>query len=411
MSSGPKTAAELSARVKISQPSVSRALTELSGEIGELVVFRNGRSIYYAIGQCVRSLPLRVPIYASGFRYGDLMAICGGGFLFTHINGSANYSESLPWFIQDMRPQGYIGRAFCHANAAALGLSSRLQDWTDSDVLFVLSQPLFDAPGNIEIGSPRKPVIPHQVDDVRLFYDRLANESVAGLQPGSSAGGEHAKFAVAIQEAGCPVRHVIVKFSPALDSPVAYRWKDLLVAEHLACEVLLEAGIAASESRLILSDERCYLESVRFDRSGDGVVSLGVADDEFVGERRSWAKSAARLRALGLMGGDADIGTIESFGKLIANTDMHFGNFSLYWRDGDKGLQFSPAPVYDMLPMMYAPEKGEIVSRTFTLPDIDDARAKQMAGEFWLKVSKNALVTPQFASIAELNSSIINSAR
>ncbi|MGK7521002.1 HipA domain-containing protein, partial [Salmonella enterica] len=42
---------------------------------------------------------------------------------------------------------------------------------------------------------------------------------------------------------------------------------------------------------------------------------------------------------------------IWAFGRLIANSDMHAGNLSFYYSDAPMAL----APVYDMLPMAYAP--------------------------------------------------------
>lgn len=51
------------------------------------------------------------------------------------------------------------------------------------------------------------------------------------------------------------------------------------------------------------------------------------------------------------------------FGQLIAYTDMHDGNLSFV--PGQPGPWL--APVYDMLPMLYAPQRGvELPERAFT---------------------------------------------
>jgi hypothetical protein len=401
--SSPMSATEISARTKLSQPTISRALSEIAIEHDEFVSYRNGRSVFYAIARQIHPLPLRIPIFKGEFRYGELMAV-NGGFLFFPPNARPVYSASLPWFMRDMRPQGYIGRAFCRANAHRLNLSARLRDWTDDDVLRAFSQSSLDAPGDISVGKQRDRSLLPVVNDVPSYYDQLSCESLSGEQPGSSAGGEQPKFAIAYTDADGRDRHVIVKFSPATGNPVSERWADLLIAEHIANEVLRENGIDASCSRIIRTDTRIYLESERFDRSNDGhgVVSFAVIDDEFIGSRRSWSISAVKLHQSGLLdAASADhIATVESFGQMIANSDMHFGNMSFFWLSGDDGLSLRLAPIYDMLPMLYAPENSEIVSREFNPPDINNKEACRMAREFWQRVASHDMISHHFSSIA-----------
>jgi serine/threonine protein kinase HipA of HipAB toxin-antitoxin module len=55
---------------------------------------------------------------------------------------------------------------------------------------------------------------------------------------------------------------------------------------------------------------------------------------------------------------------LDAFGALIANTDRHFGNLTLF--DDYQG-KFELAPVYDMLPMLFAPQDGQLVARPFEL--------------------------------------------
>ena len=77
-----------------------------------------------------------------------------------------------------------------------------------------------------------------------------------------------------------------------------------------------------------------------------------------------------RLEALGLLqpAVQEQCATLWHFGQLIANEDMHEGNLSFQPAlPGEVGLRL--APVYDMLPMMYAPARGvEIAPREFTPP-------------------------------------------
>lgn len=420
---GALSASDLTGRAKLSQPSISRALSELGDEMPELFSFRIGRSIFYAIGRRVRSLPLRLPVYREGpprELFGNLIAL-NGGYLFTGVDGGISHSRSLPWFMQDMRPQGYIGRAFCQAKAGLLGLPDRLQDWSDDDVIHALAVAGHDAHGNLVLfdAVPRTAAMFILEGDLVRSYDGLASDSLSGNQPGSSAGGEHPKFAISYQDGVGGTRHVIVKFSPQLDSPAAVRWKDLLIAEHLANEVLRENGFDAAVSRIIQSDTRCYLESERFDRSGGevrvGVVSFGAIDDEFIGRRCSWGDSAETLYRDGMLDAESveRIRAIEAFGRQIGNTDMHFGNMSFYWRiEGSKPV-LSLAPIYDMLPMLYAPEKGEIVNRRLDPPATTGVATRTMARvarQFWNEVADHGDISGEFKSIAKDNVARLSSA-
>ena len=64
----------------------------------------------------------------------------------------------------------------------------------------------------------------------------------------SSAAGEQPKFctfsALLNAEAGA---HVLVKFASAEANPVAQRWRDLLLTEHLALQTLRDAAVRPSQ--------------------------------------------------------------------------------------------------------------------------------------------------------------------
>jgi len=94
---------------------------------------------------------------------------------------------------------------------------------------------------------------------------------------------------------------------------------------------------------------------------------------------------------------------VFTFGGLIANTDRHFGNLGMLDRyDGQFGL----APVYDMLPMLFAPQNDEIVARVFVPadPTADTMaayqRARELAEEYWSLISKDTRVSSEFRQIA-----------
>ena len=136
-----------------------------------------------------------------------------------------------------MRPQGYIGRGF-PALYPELRLPGRIRDWNDDHQLIALAMRGEDCVGNLIIGeeSLNRFLAGQPRSYTRADYPNLATGALAG-QPGSSAGGEHPKFAVYSEG-----RHVLVKFASG-DGAAADRWRDLLVCEHLALEVLREAGV------------------------------------------------------------------------------------------------------------------------------------------------------------------------
>ena len=107
------------------------------------------------------------------------------------------------------------------------------------------------------------------------------------------------------------------------------------------------------------------------------------------GPRRDWAATCQALAAQRRLPVDAaaQASALLQFGRLIGNTDMHFGNLSLVVgspADAARG-RFSLAPVYDMLPMRWRPDvqSGELDWLPFT-PDARDlaSAARPVALQF-----------------------------
>ncbi|MBC8019203.1 MAG: HipA domain-containing protein, partial [Verrucomicrobia bacterium] len=100
-----------------------------------------------------------------------------------------------------------------------------------------------------------------------------------------------------------------------------------------------------------LTNERAFLEVIRFDRVGRfgqaPMNSLGVVDDEFFGRRDNWIAMADRLTSARMLSTDdaAAIRWFSAFGTLIANTDQHFGNISLI-PENTPQPKFRLAPAY-----------------------------------------------------------------
>lgn len=227
--------------------------------------------------------------------------------------------------------------------------------------------------------------------------------------PGSPAHGEHPKFSARIETSGTLV-HVLVKFSPPRNDAIGTRWADLLIAEHLASLVLSENGIAVARSELFEFGSQVFLQSERFDRVGDdgrrGVASLLSVSLEHHGEIDSWTAAAARLRADALLSiEDAErLVLLDTFGALIANNDRHFGNVTLF--DRYEG-PFTLAPVYDMLPMLFAPQDGQLVEREFSPPSPTAeslrvwSQARSLAETYWARLSNDVRLSKGFRERSE----------
>jgi len=283
-------------------------------------------------------------------------------------DGVALHSDGLPWWLLDMRPQGYLGRAYAACHGAELGLPERLTDWTDTHALRALLVHGHDVVGNLLLGEIARDrflatsvASPIKEERRAEEYARMALVAARGGTAGTSAGGEQPKFtAYALTRDG--PRHVIVKFSELEESPVSERWRDLLLAEHLALDTLREAGILAAKTQILDHGGQRFLEVERFDRIGNlgrrALFSLAALDAEFVGVGTGgWPIVARRLAASGQIRQEAASGAhlLWAFGILIGNSDMHDGNLSFI---SEHGRPYDIAPAYDMTPMIFAPSSG-----------------------------------------------------
>jgi hypothetical protein len=149
---------------------------------------------------------------------------------------------------------------------------------------------------------------------------------------------------------------------------VTQRWQDLLACEHAALETLRAAGISATTAQCFDVGGVQFLEVERFDRVGlhgrRGLISLFALANEYLGHLGGWTRAALDLREMERIGvQDArTMRWLDAFGQLIGNTDRHFGNLSFHAADSG-ALRL--APVYDMLPMLLAPQGTSIVPRRF----------------------------------------------
>src|ERR1700719_4606795 len=131
--------------------------------------------------------------------------------------------------LADARPSGFLGRHFAAVHAD-LRLPPRLSDWSDHHILLAMSRRGEDLPGDLIVGEESftrwqelRPVLRS-----RNAYPALAEATIAGPPPGSSAGGERPKFGVLADD-----DHMLVKFAGrgGTGDAVARRWCDLVILE------------------------------------------------------------------------------------------------------------------------------------------------------------------------------------
>ncbi|MEG0921049.1 MAG: type II toxin-antitoxin system HipA family toxin YjjJ [Comamonas sp.] len=425
LAAGACTSKDIAAALGVSQPTVSRLLKILGVEVIRLSI---QGSIQYALRDerraGLQSSVSRITRQGRLQRLGQLVPVLPEGFALQAEYGSDNYSEGLPWWLYDMRPQGYLGRAYARQNAERLSLPQRLSDWSDTHVIQALQQSGGDLPGNLLMGEQAEQRFinaplpePVALADKLAAYAQLAGAAESGELPGSSAGGEQPKFTAYVQtglqdDANlAEAAHVIVKFSTAEDNAVSERWRDLLLAEHIALRVLAEGGVAAARSAVLDYGGQRFLEVERFDRIGAmgrvALLSLSALDAEFVGSGGPWHEVTQALIAQDCVVGKAapDVALLWAFGALIGNTDKHNGNLSF---TSDQGRPYRLAPAYDMTPMGFAPNSGGAMNNALNpplvVPTISGAiwrKALELAQRYTQQLVAEERFSPRFAACIE----------
>ena len=317
--------------------------------------------------------------------------------------------EGMPPFLADMAPQGYLGRFFPE-RFPELDLPPRTIDWSDNHQLQAIALRGEDSVGHLIAGRDsmnRFLASEPQLTTRAEYPNRTRN--LAHLAVGSSAAGEFPKFTAFNGK-----HHLLVKFTGGDGSPADLRWKDLLICEELAARTLADVGFATPRTEAFTVANQLFLEIERFDRIGlrgrRGVLSLASLDDDLYGSRDSWHHAAARLAADRLLSQeDADkIHFLEAFARLIANTDRHFGNISFLWDPFAAANELRLSPVYDMLPMQFAPAPGGmVIEREYDLPtptadllDYWDA-ARSSASQFWQHAADDPRLSDGIRQLAD----------
>ncbi|MEA3286233.1 MAG: type II toxin-antitoxin system HipA family toxin YjjJ [Candidatus Marinimicrobia bacterium] len=417
---GPATSKEIQSATGMSQSKVAR---QLRGMGEEVIRLQDGRSLKYAMSRSAfggsNKLPLSiVDAHGNTVLTAHIRPLLHGGFfvepatgmpsLLLGENGDGLYDD-LPYFLLDLSPQGFLGRQIAEEMAdQSLDFPPDPRQWNTDHIGRYLVSNGDDLSGNFKFGEQallrvRRKALPTPDEE----YPKLADSVMNGEIPGSSAGGEQPKFTAYSAHSHS---HVIVKFSPPGKDKIAQRWRDILLTEYHAIEAMHAEDIPAAETRLIERGDRLFLESQRFDRSGEhgrlSMVSLQSIDAEFSGVGSGWSQVVRRLYQNNLVSRQHVFDTVVLWciGRLINNTDMHLGNLSF----AIEGNVFRLLPVYDMCSMGFSPKRnGELPDYSFIASEpkgVDTAElnyAKLIARDFWERVINDKRVSVEFKAYLE----------
>lgn len=435
----PVPAGVLTERLGITRPVLARLVAEAGNQVLRIGNARATSYVARATGN-TNAWPLfRMRADATLEELGTLHALRGDRFHFQPsgkcpnltrpVDAVSGHFPGLPWFLDDLRPQGFLGRTLAHRLGRQLGVPEDLARWQVRDTLtailhggtgigdLLLGQFAVER-ALAELDAPSDAVTPAQRAQ---RYPVWAGEALAGEEIGSSPGGEQPKFTATV-DAGHSRYAALVKFAPLDEGQAARRWAELLACEHLALNCLRDAGFDAAESELIETDGHTFLEVRRFDRTPGtlgrrGFVSLLALDAAFIGEGpRDWGLAGEQLLAQRWIerGTADDMARLHWFGRFIGNSDMHLGNLGFHLT-GTGPLPLCPA--YDMLPMYLAPSRTGIVRPASPLPLAAPARGGQLphiawaadaALRFWRAVADSDHITsPEFNRLAGENHAVV----
>lgn len=414
---GPSTSKEIQAATGLSQTTIARKIRKMEDRV---IAIPEGRTVKYAATRNAFNSGNNIPLsiideVGKPHLIAHIRPLINGGYFVEPIKnlpslllGESRIGlyEDLPYFLYDLRPQGFLGRQIAKRIASQCDdFPSDPRNWNSNHMGRYLISNGDDLPGNFIFGDRgligvRPQFLPATEED----YPDLAQKAIEGEVVGSSAGGEQSKFTAFNKNSEC---HVIVKFSPKDNNEIATRWRDILITEYHAAVVLNERIFSAAIPGLIDINGRLFLESQRFDRIGAlgrrSMISLQTIDSEFIGLGSNWPRVMKGLLKKNLAISE-DIFYAESlwwFGQLINNSDMHLGNLSLSINNDI----FRLLPIYDMCSMGFVPKNsGEVPPFIFDPPDLDSIGLAEdqreivikAAHEFWERVSMDSKISDQF---------------
>lgn len=414
-----RTSTSLQRGLGVSQATVSRLVRQAGREV---IVVGKGRSTRYGLATEVFDSGYVQPIFEVNERgalqqVGELRAFAWGGFHVLTDEGrwwmrglsKDGVYESLPYFLYELCPAGFMGRMIARTLAEDWGYPNDPRRWTDWQIGRYLLRRGHDVPGDLVLGETAarraNELEPAAMKSRKKVYPQRVLEVSQTGPVGSSAVGEQPKFTVYDRKVG----HLIVKYTPTGDSPTAARKKDLLRAEARALAVLRELSVDVAPCAVREMEGRVYLESQRFDRVAArgrrASISMSLVDAEHTGVGQGWTKVGAALFEASLLSKEdlLDIGIAETFGDWIGNNDMHLGNLSL-----EPGLdRFSLLPLYDMSPMAYAPRDDSLPAVSLRPPlrtkhnEHCWDRTRRAAEGYFTSIADDPAYSDDFRGIAE----------
>jgi hypothetical protein len=252
-SAGVVSATDLAARLKVDRTTIVRALGEFGPEVVSMGATRSTR---YALRRPIGSIGSSWPIYridpsGRALLWAEITSLWESQWRIIwagdppewagHFSNAAGLWQGFPFFLADLRPQGFLGRALARRLAQSLPVPPNPQEWSDPHTLLFLQAASEDLPGALVVGDAclRRVLESHVFGQGNLQiaeaercerYPEVA--ALAMSEPvGSSAGGEQPKFGATVLRPSGVSTPVLVKFSPPMDQSTGQRWADLLLAE------------------------------------------------------------------------------------------------------------------------------------------------------------------------------------
>src|SRR5437016_5283291 len=156
-------AAELLAALAVSRATLMRAVRAAGPEV---LTIGRGRRTSYAARRRLRGSADPLPVFQvdehGGSEQVGLLNLAypdGSVFEFSvpppwPLDDSMRdgWFDGLPYFLQDLRPDGFLGRRFARAHARVLQLGDDPGQWSDDDALYAISLLGADQSGNFIVG-------------------------------------------------------------------------------------------------------------------------------------------------------------------------------------------------------------------------------------------------------------------
>lgn len=409
---GPASSTSLVRALQLPRPTLNRALQNLqrSGEVMKVGAPRGAR---YALPRMVAGAGSTWPVYQVDpagrvHQFGRLDALMPRHFHFETPHAALRgLTEGLPWFLHALKPSGFLARASKLPPRAPTEAAGACAD--DADLAWFTREG-WDAPGDLIVGAEaleawRAARAHRAVIDGRDRPRHYMRRAEAVLEGGGHASaqmpGDSPKFTALTDHGGHRV-HVVVKFSPPLDTPEGQRAGERLFAEHLAHVYLNARGVCAVHSRVFRFGGRIFLEVDRFDRVGAegrrAVASLASLGLRGIDGQWGWSQAAAHLASAGVLPkNDArQIRLMEAFSALIGNRQRQADDLGFFHRpDGRLAL----APAYDITPAVF---HGEGVVARFEPPSqppiLADVwlQARRLAEGFWERLAAETQFSTPF---------------